>query len=283
MSSECDNPAASCKGEFVIQTKTGRRYSPTVRKLYYTLLAQQLPSNKIHDIVQNVLRCFFPGIDVTNLKLPQRSCADYMRKCELATVSDAHKASVLSDAVSKGYRLNTDGTTKHQRKINGVGINDIVISVNEVSDGTATAAIEDVSKQFEKLRNVAHALHLPNPDRINWTLVVSSTSDSAASQKRFNRLIDDCRERDEQAFGEANLDTVEIIESFCSMHLGINLRKAFLAGMISEEESTDSQVHEFCKVFGKTGAPEYGCGVCTFPDFLTLMLTEPSISAGTRQ
>ena len=30
-------------------------------------------------------------------------------------------------------------------------------------------------------------------------------------------------------------------------------------------------VHEFCKIFGKYGVPEYGCGVTGFPAFLQLM------------
>ena len=69
--------------------------------------------------------------------------------------------------------------------------------------------------QLEKLREIARALHLPNADKINWTLFASSTSDCAATQKRFNKLIDDYREKDERRFGAATLETVEIVESFC--------------------------------------------------------------------
>lgn len=29
-------------------------------------------------------------------------------------------------------------------------------------------------------------------------------------------------------------------------------------------------VHEFCKLFGRTGVPEYASGVVSFPDFLEL-------------
>ena len=32
------------------QQKNGRRYSPAIRKLYYTLLSQQIPSVKIADM-----------------------------------------------------------------------------------------------------------------------------------------------------------------------------------------------------------------------------------------
>ena len=120
--------------------------------------------------------------------------------------------------------MNTDGTTKFQRKIGGTAINNMVISVNELPDGTASSAIDDVSRELQKLRRTAHALGIPNADSINWTLVAVSSSDSAASQKQFNRLIEDYRERDEENFGPATVETIDLIESFCSMHLGINLR-----------------------------------------------------------
>lgn len=125
---------------------------------------------------------------------------------------------------------------------------------------------------------MAHFLALPNPDSINWTLVVSSTSDSAATQKKLNQLIDDCRQKDEETYGPAtvNTSTIDLIETFCAMHLGINLRKAFLSGFSEYNESkkqhnVDVLVHEFAKLFGKHGAPEYALGV-SFSDFLTLMM-----------
>lgn len=165
----------------------------------------------------------------------------------------------------------------------------MVISVNEVADGTAISAMEDVSKELEKLRETAHALQLPRADRINWTLFTSSTSDSAATQKRFNKLIQDCRDKDELQFGSATPETLEIIESLCSMHLGSNLRKAFLSGMIAKETSTekhhpvDKFVHEFCKLLGRHGTPEYGSGVHEFPDYLKIMIEGDSLDADSRQ
>lgn len=83
---------------------------------------------------------------------------------------------------------------------------------------------------MQKLREVAHALNLPDADKINWTLIVSSTSDSASTQKRFNKLLQDKREEDENQFGPACQNAAEIVENFCYMHLGVNLRKAFLKG-----------------------------------------------------
>ena len=167
----------------------------------------------------------------------------------------------------------------------------MVISVNELPDGTSASAIEDVSSELEKLRKIAHAIGMPNADSINWTLVAASTSDSASSQKKFNKLVEECRKKDEAKFGHASLATVRLVESFCSMHLGINLRKAFLSGIIPDDADVsvtkyhpvDTFVHEFCKLFGKHGTPEYACGVNEFPDFLALMLGDGSLSEDSRE
>ena len=281
--------------EYTIQTKHGRRYSPAIRKLYYTLLSNQIPTSKITDIIKVVVKCFNLSIDVQHLKLPKRACASYMRKDELKTVSNAHKATVLCEHASgnKGFWMNTDGTTKAQKKLGAVGINGMVVSVNELPDGTAKSVISDVSRELEKLRETAHALNMPDADSINWTLIVSSTSDSASTQKRFNKLIEECRESDEKRFGPATFKAAALIENFCSMHVGINLRKAFLCGIACDDASStssermhhpvDTLVHEFCKVFGKHGTPEYGCGVLNFQDFLTLMFTDSSLSNGSQE
>ena len=168
--------------------------SPTVWKLYYTLLASEIPASKMTSIIKAVIKSFNPSVDMEHLKLPQRACASYMRRDELKTVSNAHKATVLCQQASEnmGFKLKTDGTTKRQKKLEGVAINDIVVSVNEVPDGTAQSAIASISRELEYLRKTAHALKMPNADAINWTLFVSSTSDSATSQKRLNKLIENC-------------------------------------------------------------------------------------------
>ena len=83
--------------DFCIQTKCGRRYSPAIRKLYYQLLSEQVPSSRIADIVKAVIRCFSPSLDIQSLKLPQQACASYMRKDELKVISDAHKVKVLCE------------------------------------------------------------------------------------------------------------------------------------------------------------------------------------------
>ena len=130
----------------------------------------------------------FFTLDLNNLQLPSESCASYMRRHELTTVSLVHKAtSVLEQANSASLHLNTDGTTKFQRKLEGAAINGMVLSVNEVPDGSADSILNDVSTELQKLREVAHALKMPNADKVNWTLIVSSSSDSASTHVAVTR------------------------------------------------------------------------------------------------
>ena len=255
---------------------SSRKYSLEIRKLYYTLLAAQVPVSKVSDIIRSVLKCLNPTASVEGLQLPSKTCATYMRKEELKSISDAHKPTVISQ--SKQLRMNTDGTTKHQKKLGGIVVNNLVLGVNELQDGCAISAVDDISRELEKLHEAATLLGLPNADSINWTLVVSSTSDSAATQKRVNKLIEEQRKADEERFGPATIETMDLVETFCAMHLGVNLRKAFLNGIDDEEEDStryhkvDTLVHEFCKLFGTTGVPEYCLGVVSFPDFLALKI-----------
>ena len=86
-------------------------------------------------------------MDINQITLPKRSCASFMRRDELKTISNAHKATVLCDDISKneGFNMNTDGTTKQQRKLGGIAINQMAISVNELTDGSASSTICDIS------------------------------------------------------------------------------------------------------------------------------------------
>ena len=84
---------------------------------------------------------------------------------------------------------------KIKRKLYWVA-NIFVLGVNELQDGSAASAIDDISREFEKF--ATSMLGLPNLNSINWTLVVSSTSGSAATQKHMNRLVEDCRQSDEE-------------------------------------------------------------------------------------
>ena len=56
-----------------------------------------------------MLKTFNPSLYVDSIPLPRRACASYMRKDELVSISNAHKATVLSESSSFH---NTDGTTK---------------------------------------------------------------------------------------------------------------------------------------------------------------------------
>ena len=49
------------------------KYSPEIRKLYYSLLADQVPVSKITDIIQTVLKCFNPSMNVEELRLPKKN------------------------------------------------------------------------------------------------------------------------------------------------------------------------------------------------------------------
>jgi len=176
---------------------------------------------------------FFTLLDLKHLQLPRESCPSYMRRHELTTVSLAHKAtSVLEQAKSAPLHLNTDSTTKFQKKLEGAAINGMVLSVSEVPDGSADSMIDDVSRELQKLRYMAHALRMPNADKINWTLIISSSSVSASTQKRFNKLLEEQRKM-KRGLVQVCPDAIELVENFCSMHLGVNLRKAFLDGVRS--------------------------------------------------
>ena len=63
-------PQHNLTDDFTIQTKKGRTYSPIIRTLYYTLLANQVSASKITDIIKTVVKHFNPDIDVNHLKLP---------------------------------------------------------------------------------------------------------------------------------------------------------------------------------------------------------------------
>lgn len=144
------------------------------------MLAEQIPVSKISSIIHEVSKCFNPSIDVDNLKIPEKSCASYMRINELTPIIEAHKARIFYNTES--LYINSDGTTLQQKKIGGTLANWIVLSVNELADGKAVSMVEDISNEFKKIQRVAELLKLPNSNSINWILVKASTSDSASTQ-----------------------------------------------------------------------------------------------------
>ena len=174
--------------------------------------------------------------------------------------------------------------------------------VQEVSDGTADTMLKELDRQLAHLRKMANEVKIPNANNINWTLIVSSTSDGASTQSKFNKLLQEYKNRDEEQFGPANKDITQIIENKCGMHLGVNLRKAQNAGIqeydkaftastsneaedhfaLAQQDSgdqvtqnqkreyvgIDTFVHAFCKLLGQVGTPEYGQGI-SFRDFVS--------------
>ena len=114
--SACDSDDSVTEPTLQSIVGDSRKYTPEIRMLYYTFLADQVPVSKINDIIRHVLRCFNLTENIEVLQLPKKSCAAYMRKEELKTICDAHKATVLSSQ-AKQLDLNTDGTTKNQKKI----------------------------------------------------------------------------------------------------------------------------------------------------------------------
>lgn len=63
------------------------------------------------------------------------------------------------------------------------------------------------------------------------------------------------READEERFGPATIETMDLVKTFCGMHLVVNLRKAFLNGINDEEEDStrynkvDTLVHDLQAVW----------------------------------
>ena len=103
-------------------------------------------------------------------------------------INDTYKATKLTENLTT-LHLNSDGTTLKQRKMAATAVNGLVLSVNEVTNGSAEQIANNISKELEHLRRTAEALGLPNAKTINWSLVASSTSHSASTQKEFNHIV----------------------------------------------------------------------------------------------
>ena len=78
---------------------------------------------------------------------------------------------------------------KLQKKLGGAAISNMMLPINELPDGTAETTVKDISKELERLREMANTLKLPHANNINWTIFSSITSDSASSQKQCAKLI----------------------------------------------------------------------------------------------
>ena len=122
----------------------GHQYTPTIRRLYYALLAERVPPGKIRNIVKCVLETMVPSTEIDNLQLPGQTCADYMRREELPTISRAHKAHKLGGSTS--LDLGSDGTTKKLQKIGASSVNKLVRGVHDLPDGSTNATLEAIQR-----------------------------------------------------------------------------------------------------------------------------------------
>ena len=59
-----------------------------------------------------------------------------------------------------------------KKKIQGAAINGQILSINEVSDGSADCMIRDIFQELEMLRDVAHALNMPSADKLDTHCII---------------------------------------------------------------------------------------------------------------
>ena len=268
----------SSKCPATIETKNGNRYSNDIRELYYSLLAQQMPPAKIELAIKTILKLFNPSRDLTQLHLPKSSLAAKMRSQELPTISKAHQAHLLAETST--YHLNSDGTTLNQKKVEGMLVNGIVLGVNDVVDGSAKSAVEELEVVLSNIRDTAQVLEVPGAQSIGWSLVQSSMSDQASTQKLFNKLVEEKVQEERVQLGENTQDEgKQVLELFCGMHLGVNLRTAQIKGLMDHlngaSSGVDTVVHSTCKLLGHLGTnPEYGRGVQGFPEYIKSLIDE---------
>lgn len=158
----------------------------------------------------------------------------------------------------------------------------MLLGVEAVADGTAESIIEGLDYTPTKIRKVGQELGIPNVDKVGWALIRFSMSDVAATQRAFNRLLQD--KIDDATSTESNTEDAQCLFAvFCGMHLGVNLRAAAVNGMAEHLGSTtderhtavDKCVHELCKLLGHlSNCPEYGRGVQGYPEFLQGLLDQ---------
>ena len=67
------------------KTRNGTKYTPAIRKLYYSLLSEQIPPGKIATIIKTILKSFFPDLNTDEFALPKERCAGSMRIDELSS------------------------------------------------------------------------------------------------------------------------------------------------------------------------------------------------------
>ena len=184
-------------------------YTTNVRALYYSLLSICVPPGQIKSVVKNVISNMVPSANVDELRLPGKSCAAYMRSYEMPTISDLQKATKLTQA--QQWHLNSNGTTLQQQKKVAFLINGLVCGVHNVQDGSSQVALDALKSELAKISETASEVIPKEKLKLNMARIVSSTSDAAATQRKFTRLLEDYTGK-------------EVVENTCFMHLGVNLR-----------------------------------------------------------
>ena len=110
----------------------------------------------------------------------------------------------------------------------------------------------------------------------------NSMSDGASTQKLFNKLVQEKIEAEQKDSVHATIptnDTKNLLQLFCGMHLGVNLRAAQVKAtselLSGRSVGVDSVVHATCKLLGHLGTnPEYGRGVQAFPEYVQSLMEE---------
>lgn len=92
-------------------------------------------------------------------------------------------------------------------------INGLVCGVQNVHDGSAQVALDVLKSELAEISETASKIIPQENLKLYMSRIVSSTSDAASTQRKFTHLL-------ENDIGK------EVIENKCSMHLGVNLRKA---------------------------------------------------------
>jgi len=167
-------------------------------------------------------------INTELIKLPKRTLAREMRSAELPTVAKAHEAVALTEM--SNIHVNSDGTTLNQKKVRTrlYLLGGLTIGVTDVADGKALAAVEELDRLLQSIKEVGQELGLSNINRVGWSLIHSLMSDQASTQKAFNTLVKERVEAERNAHPDTSNDPAdlgkEVLETFCGMHLGVNLR-----------------------------------------------------------
>ncbi|GAQ89095.1 hypothetical protein KFL_004860130 [Klebsormidium nitens] len=96
-----------------VNTKRGRIFTDSVRTVYYKLIALNVPTNRIHEIIRAILGEFAPDVKLGNL--PSRTTASHFRK-ECVGLAYQQTADILGGSGAHKYQtLNVDEASKQKK------------------------------------------------------------------------------------------------------------------------------------------------------------------------